>query len=180
VAFRYWLSGPRILGGLVRPGISFYAKDVAALGKSGSRSAVALIFVATRGDGAIMMGRDRTAAAKEADQAAAVTTAAVFAFSSDEAADAVLAGAKIRLSRAAVDARGWLRGVSAGQVAAAIKAEAVGLSYDYAVIRPQSGTPKAVNRGLGWWVGRLVLCMIGIILGLTIAVVITYFIKGTI
>jgi hypothetical protein len=25
MAFRYWLSGPRILGGLVRPGISFEA-----------------------------------------------------------------------------------------------------------------------------------------------------------
>ena len=26
MAFRYWISGPRILGGLVRPGVSFYAR----------------------------------------------------------------------------------------------------------------------------------------------------------
>jgi len=82
---------PRVLGGLVRPGISFYAKDLAGGGKFRPKSfAPALVFVTTRGDGAIMLGRDRTAAAEDADQAAAVTVAAVFAFSSGEAADAVL------------------------------------------------------------------------------------------
>jgi hypothetical protein len=38
----------------------------------------------------------------------------VFAFRSADAADAVLAGAKLRLAKAAVDAAGWLRGISAG------------------------------------------------------------------
>jgi hypothetical protein len=28
MAFRYWISGPRILNGLVRPGVSFYARDL--------------------------------------------------------------------------------------------------------------------------------------------------------
>jgi hypothetical protein len=51
MAFRYWLSGPRILGGLLRPGISFCAKDLAT--KPKATRDVTLIFVATRGDTAV-------------------------------------------------------------------------------------------------------------------------------
>jgi hypothetical protein len=84
MAFRYWLSGPRILGGLVRPGISFYAKDLASKPKVRD---VALIFVLTRSDGAVMIGRDKTAEADGIEASPEMTMPIVFAFRSIDAAD---------------------------------------------------------------------------------------------
>ncbi len=149
MAFRYWLSDPRILGGLVRPGISFYARDLAAKPKSGD---VALIFVLTRADGAVMIGRGKTPEADGVPASEDLKMPVVFAFRSVDAADAVLAGARLRLAKAAADAGGWLRGVSAGQAAAAIKAEAQGLSHEFDVIHPHLGEapPTRKRSALEW------------------------------
>jgi hypothetical protein len=144
MAFRYWLSGPRILGGLVRPGISFYAKDLAAKPTAADLS---LIFVLTRADGAVMIGRDKTPEADSVPASDDLKMPIVFAFRSVDAADAVLAGARLRLAKAAEDDAGWLRGISAGQAAAAIKNEARGLSHEFDVIHPHLGEepPKPAN-----------------------------------
>ncbi len=150
MAFRYWLSGPRILGGLVRPGISFYAKDSAAKPKAADLS---LIFVLTRADGAVMIGRDKTPEADSVPASDDLKMPIVFAFRSVDAADAVLAGARLRLAKAAEDDAGWLRGISAGQAAAAIKNEARGLSHEFDVIHPHLGEePPARKRSALEWV----------------------------
>jgi hypothetical protein len=147
MAFRYWLSGPRILNGLVRPGISFYARDLARQRPPQRPMAskdVALVGVFTRStDGAVIFGNQRTmtpeSLGESSDKAEGLTMPIAFAFRSHEAADAVLAGARQRLAKAATDAHGWLRGVSAGQVASAIKAEAHGLSHAFDIVHVRDG-----------------------------------------
>ena len=170
MAFRYWLSGPRILGGLVRPGISFYAKDLAAKPKAGD---VSLIFVLTRADGAVMIGRDKTPEADGVPTSDDLKMPIVFAFRSIDAADAVLAGAKLRLAKAAVDAAGWLRGISAGQAAAAIKSEAHGLSHEFDVIHPHPGEepPARKRSALEWAVGIVASAVLIAIFALVVLVV---------
>jgi hypothetical protein len=59
----YWLSGPRILNGLVRPGISFNASDLwrrATTPRPMASKEVALIGVCTRVDGAIVFGHQNS------------------------------------------------------------------------------------------------------------------------
>ena len=120
MAFRYWLSGPRLLGGLVRPDVSFYAGDLKRRREPSrpmSSKDVSLIGVFARtADGAVIFGSQKTMTPESLGE-------------SDKAD-----GAHKRLARAAVDANGWLIGVSAGQVAAAIKSEAGGLSPPFDVI----------------------------------------------
>ena len=70
----------------------------------------------------------------------------MFRFDSEAAARAVLAGDRLRLAKAAADADGWLRGVTAGQVAAAIKNEARGLSYEFEAVHPGSAPNAAAAR----------------------------------
>jgi hypothetical protein len=116
VAFRYWLSGPRILNGLVRPGLSFYARDLAR-----RRPAVvtpkSIFAIVQRPDGSIRL--DAGVAADEPDGAIAL----VIWFGHTNAAAEVMTGANVRL-RKHIDADGWVSGLSVGQVAAATKSEA--------------------------------------------------------
>lgn len=137
MTLRYWLSGPSILNGLVRQGISFNRSDTsAALGPNSADAS--LLLVALSPDGAVTMARDKTPAAEALDDVADVATPVIFAFRSPEAVEVVLAGARLRLAKAAVDAHGRLVGVSAGQVAAAIKSEASALSHEFDVIHTGS------------------------------------------
>ena len=120
MTLRHWLSGHRILNGLVRPGVSFSAENLAA----------SLIVVFARRDGAIIFGTQQGLTLEslgDSDNAEGLAVPITFAFQSHEAAEAVTAGAHRQLAKAAVDAAGWLVRVSAGQVAAAIKNEARGL-----------------------------------------------------
>jgi hypothetical protein len=106
-----------------------------------------MIFVITRGDGAVIIGRDKTPVVETIPVTDDVKLPVVFAFRSVHAADVVLTGARARLAKAEQGADGWLQGISAGQAAAAIKAEAGGLSYDFDTIHPQIviDPPKAVS-----------------------------------
>ncbi len=154
MAPRIWLSGPRILDGLVRPGISFYARDLKRQppGPIASKS-VALLYVLTRADGGVMFGRDKTPEADGLEATPDMKFAIVFAFRNPDS-EAVLAGAHKKLAKAAVDAQGWLVGVSAGQVAAAIKSEARGLSHAFDIIHVRDGEePKPKSNKLAWAVG---------------------------
>jgi hypothetical protein len=165
MAPRIWLSGPRILNGLVRPGISFYARDLKRQppGPIASKS-VALLFVLTRADGAVMFGRDKTPETDGLQTSPDMKFAIIFAFRNPEAAEVVLAGAHKRLSKAAVDANGWLIGVSAGQVAAAIKSEARGLSHAFDIIHVRDGEEPKPKSNAGAWalavIGSLVLLLV--------------------
>ena len=154
---RMWLSGPRILNGLVRPGISFYARDLKRQppGPIASKS-VALLYVLTRADGAVTFGRDKTPETDGLEATPDMKFAIVFAFRNPDAAEAVLAGAHKRLAKAAVDANGWLIGVSAGQVAAAIKSEARGLSHAFDIIHVRDGEePKPKSHALAWAIAMI-------------------------
>jgi hypothetical protein len=132
MTIRYWLSGPRILGGLVRPGVSFNRSDVAALFAPKAAGA-ALLAVGVSPDGSVTVVRDKTPAAEALGEIEGVSIPIIFAFRSAEAADSVLAGATKRLAKAAARFAGWFHGVSAGMVAAAVEAEAAALSYEFAV-----------------------------------------------
>jgi hypothetical protein len=142
MTIRYWFSGPRILNGLVRPGISFTANDLRpkAPARAPARITSAPIFVLSRSDGAVFLGMDGAEAAPDGvDLSDELTMPVMFHFDSEGTARAALAGARLRLAKSAAGADGWLRGVTAGQVAAAIKNEARGLSYEFEAIHPQVG-----------------------------------------
>jgi hypothetical protein len=158
MTLRYWLSGPRILNGLVRPGISFNRNDAAAL-FAPKAAGVSLLAVAVSPDGSVTVVRDRTPAADALDHIEGVTTPIVFVFQSTEAADTVLAGAQKRLARAAAVFAGWFHGVSAGQVAHAIKNEAAALSYGFQIARPSQGAPQP-KRKWGAWGSILGFCFV--------------------
>ena len=126
MAFRYWLSGPRILGGLVRPGISFYAKDLARR-RSSIATSRSIFAIVQRPDGAIKLDAGH---AEEPGGAIAL----VVWFSHPDAADEVMLGANVRL-RKHVNANGWVIGLSVGQVVAAVKSEATALGHKYTLAR---------------------------------------------
>jgi hypothetical protein len=140
--------------------------------------AVSLLAVTVRADGAAMIVRDKTAAAESLDKMPGITMTASRKSVADfcdsyipftknpglfgvNAAEAVLTGARLRLANAAQDANGWLRAISAGQAAAAIKAEARGLSHGYDVIHPNVRAPKEIAAGFGWWAWRLLCAAVG-------------------
>jgi hypothetical protein len=105
-----------------------------------------------------MFGRDKTAEADGLEATPNMKFDIVFAFKNPDAAEAVLAGAHKRLAKAAVDAQGWLIGVSAGQVAAAIKSEARGPSHAFDIIRVRDGEEsKPKSHALAWMVSAAVI-----------------------
>jgi hypothetical protein len=67
MTIRYRLSGPRILSGLVRPGISFTANDLRPKrhAQAPARVTGAPIFVLSRSDGAVFVGMDGAEAAPD-------------------------------------------------------------------------------------------------------------------
>jgi len=92
---RFWLSGPRLFNGLVRPGISFSGKELAVWGKKPPTIAGAgMLGIFKRDtDGAIFLGvTDQNG---ENEHLANVKPVAAFAFSS---ADAAITAEKVRLS----------------------------------------------------------------------------------
>lgn len=164
MTIRYWLSGPRIFRGLIRPGISFSAADLAgAFAKRPKAAQLSMIFIMTRGDGAVMIGSGKTAAERDLEMSGDDEMALVFMFNAPSAADAVLAGTVRRLAKERVDAKGWYVSASAGMVAAAVKAEASALSYEFGVVHPERGeapSPASTGMELQFWVGFASLMLI--------------------
>ncbi|ACK52256.1 hypothetical protein Msil_3350 [Methylocella silvestris BL2] len=129
---------------------NFGSRSRARLFGSSARAhrAAANIFVMMRSDGAVMISR---APSPAGGPSVGVATPVVFAFRSVEEADAVMAGTRQRLETPQAD--GWLAGVSAGQAATGVKAEAKGLSYSFEVIHPNlKGAPiiGGRRRGRAW------------------------------
>jgi hypothetical protein len=130
---RLWLSGPRILHGLVRPGISLGREDFRRMRKSPAVSAAGMLGVFRRDtDGAIFLGIPNQNG--ENEHLANVKPVAAFAFSSADAAITAREGAVVRLARH-LGSDGLLAGLSIGQVVSAIRAEASALGLDARFIR---------------------------------------------
>ncbi len=111
---RLWLSGPRILHGLVRPGISFSGRELSAFGRRPPAvTAAGMLGVFRRDtDGAIFLGvTDQNG---ENEHLANVKPVAAFAFSSADAAITAREGAIVRLAKH-LNTDGLLVGLSVGQ-----------------------------------------------------------------
>ena len=123
---RFWLSGPRLFNGLVRPGISFSGKELAVWGKKPPTIAGAgMLGIFKRDtDGAIFLGvTDQNG---ENEHLANVKPVAAFAFSSADAAITAREGAIVRLAKH-LNTDGLLVGASGGQAVSSIRAEAAAL-----------------------------------------------------
>jgi hypothetical protein len=149
-AMEYRLSGPPRMGGRFTASmISSTIKGLARLvaGKR-RRSPVFTIFVIARSDGAVAIERGDAAASALSET---YWTPVIFHFREPGAAEAVMSGARRRLTNERRDESGfWYLGMSSGQVAAAIKTEAKGL-YSFEVIHPHlSEAPIVGADGRSW------------------------------
>jgi hypothetical protein len=138
---RVWFSGPRILDGLVRPGISLGREDFRRM----SRNPAAISPAGTLGifkrdtDGAIFLGiPDQNG---ENERLANVKPVAAFAFSSADAAITAREGAIIRLGKH-LNTDGLLVGLSVGQAVSSIKAEAAALGLPAQFVRVTVAPPE--------------------------------------
>jgi hypothetical protein len=150
---RLWLSGPRLLGGLVRPGISLGKEDLRSARKAPAMVAEATLGLFRRPDGTILMAIANMNG--DADTMPDMTPVAVFAFASVPASVEVREGARVRLAKH-IDPDGLVAGLSVGQVVAAIKAEMAALDVEGKFVRieiqeaPKPGTSTPSNStGLG-------------------------------
>jgi len=150
---RLWLSGPRLLGGLVRPSISLGKEDLRSARKAPAMVAEATLGLFRRPDGAILMAIAHMNG--DADTMLDMTPVAVFAFASVPASVEVREGARVRLAKH-IGPDGLVAGLSVGQVVAAIKAEMAALDVEGKFVRieietaPEPGTSTPSNStGLG-------------------------------
>ena len=150
---RLWLSGPRLLHGLVRPGISLGKEDFRPARKAPAMVAEATLGLFRRPDGAILMAIAHMNG--DADTMPDMTPVAVFAFASVPASVEVREGARVRLAKH-IGPDGLVAGLSVGQVVAAIKAEMAALDVEGKFVRieiqeaPKPGTSTPSNStGLG-------------------------------
>jgi hypothetical protein len=159
---RLWFSGPRVLGGLVRPGISFNVNELK--GKpSPSITRGEIICVLVKGDDIAMVTMRRVPPYVERtwnDEPPWMESIA-FAFTNPGAADRVYDGAKIRLA-SHLSPEGAITGMSVGQVVAAIRSQASALGYEPTVARvvdenqkpaDTKSTKEHIGIGLGGVVG---------------------------
>jgi hypothetical protein len=150
---RLWLSGPRLLHGLVRPGISLGKEAFRPARKAPAMVAEATLGLFRRPDGAILMAIAHMNG--DADTMPDMTPVAVFAFASVPASVEVREGARVRLAKH-IGPDGLVAGLSVGQVVAAIKAEMAALDVEGKFVRieiqeaPEPGTSTPPNStGLG-------------------------------
>ena len=140
---RLWLSGPRLLHGLVRPGISLGKEDFRPARKAPAMVAEATLGLFRRPDGAILMAIAHMNG--DADTMPDMTPVAVFGFASVPASVEVREGARVRLTKH-IGPDGLVAGLSVGQVVAAIKAEMAALDVEGKFVRieiqeaPKPGT----------------------------------------
>src|SRR5262249_47586532 len=133
---RFWLSGPRILGGLLRAGVSVSSKDLSKPKQSPKQAPQfvpeTMLGVLRYSDGAITILH---AIQKEAhEDVPGSTVPGVFVFPDSAAALATREGALVRLGKH-VAADGRITGCSVGQVFAAIRAEATALMFETKFVR---------------------------------------------
>ncbi len=129
-------------------------------------------------NGAVTVVRDQTPGASALDTLPDVSMPVVFAFRSAAAAEAVLAGARTRLAQKAQPSGDWYTNVSAGQVAAAVKAEATAFAYDFDIGHPGAGVAARPGHGWAWGIYIAAPCCIGLVLGLFVALIVTHWPPG--
>jgi hypothetical protein len=157
---RIWFSGPRILSGLVRPGISLGKEDFRPARKASLIAVNAALALFRRKDGAILMALvDKSGSSIQNGDADAMpdmtpTPVAAFSFPSVPAAVEVREGARVRLAKH-IGPDGLVAGLSVGQVVAAIKAEMAALDVEGKFVRieieaaPEPGTKTASGEAMG-------------------------------
>ena len=139
---RFWLSGPRLFNGLLRPGISVSGRELKAWGKKAPKvSEAATLGVCRRPDGAMMLaipGKNG-----DAETEPGLVPVAAFFFSRVDDAVEVRNGTLQRLS-GHVNTDWWIIGKSLGQIVQAVRAEAreLGIEVPWARVRIASaGSP---------------------------------------
>jgi hypothetical protein len=147
---RFWLSGPRLFNGLLRPGISFSGREISAWRKPPSKvSAAARLGICRRPDGAMMLAIPNMNG--DAEHGPDVAPVAAFFFSRVDDAVDVRSGALQRLgARAGAD--NWISDKSLGQITQAIRAEAaaLGIELPWARVRVDSGEPETPGPRMSW------------------------------
>jgi len=152
---RVWFSGPRILGGLIRPGISLGKEDLRTIRKEPSMAAVLALF--RRQDGAIVMAIGDKSGPVElgaTDAMADMPPVVAFSFPSTSAAVEVREGARVRLAKH-IGPDDLVAGLSVGQVVAAIKAEMAALEVEGKFTRieietaPETATKSPLSNSTG-------------------------------
>jgi hypothetical protein len=134
---RYWLSGPRILNGLLRPGISFSHREANAWGRKPPPALSSALAVISRpGDGALALCVPNHNGS--AEDTPGHTYSGMFMLPSIEDALAVRSGAQQRLGVPVADDT-WISGKSAGQVLAACRSEARDLGLEPRFVRVKTG-----------------------------------------
>jgi hypothetical protein len=139
---RFWLSGPRLFNGLIRPGISFSGRELKALGKKAPKvSSDATLGICRRPDGAMMLAIPGKNGEAEHDPGSVPVTA--FFFSRVDDAIEVRNGALQRLG-GRVGADSWITDKSLGQITSAIRAEAaaLGIELPWVRVRIATGEPE--------------------------------------
>jgi hypothetical protein len=136
------------LGEITRPELSSTPKALDGLfARKRGRSRASTISIVVRRDGAVALDLDGSVEGAESGRAPVI-----FRFRAGGAAEAVLAGAVRRLADARMDERKlWFLNLSAGQAAAAVKAEAKGLACSFAIIHPYlEDAPIIGSDGRSW------------------------------
>jgi hypothetical protein len=147
---RFWLSGPRLFNGLVRPGISFSGRELASWGKKAPRiSEDATLGICRRPDGAMMLAIPEHNGEAEHEPGSVPVTA--FFFSRVDDAVDVRTGALQRLG-GRVGADNWISDKSLGQITQAIRAEAgaLGIEMPWARVRVTQGEPALPVPRMTW------------------------------
>jgi hypothetical protein len=135
---RFWFSGPRILAGLVRPGISFSGRELAnAWGrKPPPAMSSALAVISRPGDGALVLCVPNHNGS--AEDTPGHSYEGLFTMPTEDDALAVRRGAQQRLGVPVGDDT-WICGKSAGQVLAACRNEARDLGLEPRFVRVKTG-----------------------------------------
>lgn len=121
---RIWFSGPRMLGGLVRPGISFSTQELTRTSKRAPKiDPQAVLAIGRRPDGAILLQSPN----HHGDEIQG-TLVGGFQFLDQSEADEIRQGALSRLARH-VGAEDWIAGASLGQVVSACRSEIAALGF---------------------------------------------------
>ena len=132
---RFWLSGPRLFSGLVRPGVSFGPEDLRARRTAATQrelaqpkiAEAATLGICRRQDGAMILAiQDQNG---DAEHTTGVVPLAAFFFSRVNDAIEVRSGALLRLGSVVVP-DSWISGKSTGQIVQAVQAEAKALGLD--------------------------------------------------
>ena len=172
-------SNPGLSGALVRPRISSATKQLAGLfARKRRTSLLSMISVIVRRDGAVAIKCNNGPEDADNDR-----TPVVFQFHAPATAEAVMAGALRRLAGERMDeSERWYLDISAGQAAAAIKAEAKGLSCSFAIIHPYlTDAPIVGSDGRSWARRATSIASYAIIMsaGVLIGLVVGLLLKGS-